>query len=1222
MKAKILLSLCFIVFLNLKDTYSQRFGNEWIVYGQQYLKLSVDTKGIYRINKSYLDAAGFSTTGKNPKNLQLFFRGKEMAIFVNGESDNTFDSSDYIEFFAINNDGKIDEELYLINHTRPHPYVSIYSDETAYFLTYNNTTQGKRITVGPAANTSLTPEPYYMAKILTLPVLEHSQFTNSPGSPIDQQSYLEPHEGLTGPVIATNSSYSASVNLPNYKVNHGSDHTIVEGLVQSRNSGAKTLSFNISGNTGNISLSQLNTSPFTTILPVVNSPISININWVSPLTAGNYFSLCYHKVTYPSDFVLINNSEYELIQNSNGVSRVNFGGSVPAVAYDFTNFEDQKGITITSTDLFVNNTNEIRKIFVTNSTKIPKSFKLITFNKINQTNYDYIILTDPVIRSGADEYAKYRKSSIGGNYKVLIKEIRNNTAGEQSIVEEFTYGERSPIAIKRFADYVTEEGGNIKYLFLLGASYSLVQGLKLPTRDPLDLVPTFGYPGSDILLTSGIKGTSMNVPYIPTGRLSATSNQEVLDYLNKVKEFEKMTDYSWQKNIIHFTGAKNTSEQSSMATKMTNLNNITTSSSFGFFPQNFFQKIGTNLNNLEEVTTQFVNKVNDGVGIMNYLGHGNLASTDLNIGFMANPPTTKPFLSSFNGKFPFLFVNGCGVGNSFTAPRNGIVADWVKAPSRGAIAGYSQSYFSYESIDYYYMDMFYKTSFGNQTNVQNTVKNSKENATNLYLDQSIGNIVKQTNKNYESVYASQIVTNPILSSNLQQGILYADPAIVIFNSNLLKAKITEQNNVTCFGASNGSVVIAGMGGTAPYTISPSQTTNLSAGNYIYTVTDNTGATSTVAVQITQPEGSLASISPSNATLTCNNPSVSLIASGGGSSFIWSSGQTTSTISVTSPGTYKVTVTASNGCTSTANAVIGQNITTPNANISPTTSILNCNTSNIPVTAAGGVSYLWSTGQNTSTVNITNPNTYTVTVTDINGCTATASTVISQRPNPVAPNVTQGNANYCNQTVELSIGNTTAYNNGTYLFSVSNSSSTYSNLNMPNLGTYSANGGVYIIKVTDELGCTATNSISISPVPNPGVDQVITLVANNGVIFNTPTSSLNFVYRVSEINGSQAALTRIRVPKMAGYILTLTSGNPVLGFVVGNSNWTTNASNVSYYEFDRLPTFVCFQEEYLAFTLTRNTTNQSTFSLNLRLRNNSTGEQNTSNNFVTTVVSGQ
>jgi hypothetical protein len=83
------------------------------------------------------------------------------------------------------------------------------------------------------------------------------------------------------------------------------------------------------------------------------------------------------------------------------------------------------------------------------------------------------------------------------------------------------------------------------------------------------MVPTFGYPASDNLITSRLEGNLWS-PLIPTGRLAAKDNNEVIIYLNKVKEYElaqnpnavySVDEKLWQKEILHFGGGQNASEQ-------------------------------------------------------------------------------------------------------------------------------------------------------------------------------------------------------------------------------------------------------------------------------------------------------------------------------------------------------------------------------------------------------------------------------------------------------------------------------------------------------------------------------------------------------------------------------------------------------------------------------------------------------------------------------------
>ena len=67
---------------------------------QAAAKIAVKHEGWYRVTQPELAAAGF-TTGVNPRLLQLFVDGRELPIIVQGEKDGSFDESDSIEFYGI-----------------------------------------------------------------------------------------------------------------------------------------------------------------------------------------------------------------------------------------------------------------------------------------------------------------------------------------------------------------------------------------------------------------------------------------------------------------------------------------------------------------------------------------------------------------------------------------------------------------------------------------------------------------------------------------------------------------------------------------------------------------------------------------------------------------------------------------------------------------------------------------------------------------------------------------------------------------------------------------------------------------------------------------------------------------------------------------------------------------------------------------------------------------
>ncbi|MBL0295569.1 MAG: hypothetical protein IPQ04_15290, partial [Saprospiraceae bacterium] len=169
------------------------------------------------------------------------------------------------------------------------------------------------------------------------------------------------------------------------------------------------------------------------------------------------------------------------------------------------------------------------------------------------------------------------------------------------------------------------------------------------------------------------------------------------------------------------------------------------------------------------------------------------------------------------------------------------------------------------------------------------------------------------------------------------------------------------------------------------------------GTYCVTVTGTNGCTSSTCITIFQnatiPTAGITA-SPST-TLTCSVPSIMLTATGGGT-YIWTGGITGATRTVNAPGTYCVTVTGTNGCTSSSCITIFQNGTIPTAGItaSPSTT-LTCSVPSIMLTATGGGTYIWTGGITGATRTVNAPGTYCVTVTGTNGCTSSTCITIFQ-----------------------------------------------------------------------------------------------------------------------------------------------------------------------------------------------------------------------------------
>ena len=124
---------------------AQQYGNEWINFGQKHYKISIPNTGLYRIDYNTLVNSGIPVSSINPKNFQLFIKGQEQYININDESDNVFNTTDYIEFYAKKNDASFDSSAYT-NITRlPNPYIALFNDTNYAYLTWNGSLSNKRV---------------------------------------------------------------------------------------------------------------------------------------------------------------------------------------------------------------------------------------------------------------------------------------------------------------------------------------------------------------------------------------------------------------------------------------------------------------------------------------------------------------------------------------------------------------------------------------------------------------------------------------------------------------------------------------------------------------------------------------------------------------------------------------------------------------------------------------------------------------------------------------------------------------------------------------------------------------------------------------------------------------------------------------------------------------------------------------------------------------------
>ena len=323
------------------------------------------------------------------------------------------------------------------------------------------------------------------------------------------------------------------------------------------------------------------------------------------------------------------------------------------------------------------------------------------------------------------------------------------------------------------------------------------------------------------------------------------------------------------------------------------------------------------------------------------------------------------------------------------------------------------------------------------------------------------------------------------------------------------------SNVTCNGASNGSVTATPVGGNSPYTyswsngsstVSTSQTPNsLSAGAYTVSVTDNCGVSKTATATITQPNALRDSIK-SITNVDCNGGSggSATIGCKGGTypySYLWSTRSTLVTVTGLSAGTYSVVITDQHGCT---NSITGITITQPSAIRDSVASITypTCNggKGSATIGVKGGTSpytYTWTSGvSTTATASNISSRTYTVTIKDAHSCTSALVFTLTQ-PNAIRDtivsadkiNVSCRGGNNGSATVGVKYG-VTPY---TYSWSNGQTTSTATGLS----------AGIYSLTVTDGNGCSSSvATVTITQPPLALRDSISTSTCSNNFITAT------------------------------------------------------------------------------------------------------------------------
>jgi hypothetical protein len=703
---------------------AQTMGNEWILPNQKYFKIPVAKNGIYRLDFSSLINAAtdmkMDLTTVNPKKWQMYCNGIEVPIYVAGESDNIFNSSDFIEFFGKGNDGSLDQALFENPNDLANTAGSMYTDTAYYFLTClpgsSASTPWHMTQYRNSAYANFTVEPYCWVESLV-------KYTDE---------YNRGQKALVSSSESENPDYTRAEGYCSQYFGNGNNYTALNLALNTKllaNSGPMAkLNFSVVGGSNQLAIqndhhlklySSTDNFSFQTEFDttyegfdIIKKSLDLPLNRLS--NQSTYFkfesqfisgvtyqahAINYAKLQYPRQLDLDNLPRLGFALYGNNSPRHLDWKNLPnnfksAIVYDLNNGVRMRTEKYNSNSArcIVPPSNGLSQYWICDSSDIVylQPYQ-IAAGISSETTYDSLLTFDPKNSINQNKMIVVSHPKLMGETMQDFVAYKNTTAHTspcksisiQTLYNHFSYGIPHPIALQRYIQYLLKQGDTtLKFMLLVGRGYqsNLVRSNNLNKN----LVPAIGVPASDNLFSCMQKDSNL-VPAIATGRLSIDQEKDLSIYLNKLKTYDAQQDALWRKQCLHLAGGDNLFQTNLIKNKLDASANWVKSKPLGGSVNTFTKSaVGISEPYLKEKAIEYVNQ---GVQMITFLGHGSAAVTDIDIGDTSEYRNTN--------KYPIFYFNGCSIGNPCLGPPAANIKLsgelFVKSHQKGAIAFLGQT---------------------------------------------------------------------------------------------------------------------------------------------------------------------------------------------------------------------------------------------------------------------------------------------------------------------------------------------------------------------------------------------------------------------------------------------------------------------------------------------------------------------------------------------------
>lgn len=681
---------CLIPFLLFcaSITHAQ-LNNSWIDFSKTYYKFKVSKTGVFRINQADLSSIGLTNTPA--EQFQLWRNGLQIRLYTSVAS-GPLSVSDYIEFWGKKNDGQPDKNLYRDTAFQLSDTFSLETDTATYFLTTDAGNNNLRFVnaINNVAGNLLAPDAYFINKVGTS---YNSNYCLGYAALVGEYVYSSSYdmgEGYSTPDI--NPGYDLIQTYNNLNVYTAGPANGVSLYVTAFGDALNQRNLQVKIN-GNLLYNDAVLNWFSIIkkqvdnipLSIITDPNSITIvvNGYTPpplvTIPSDRIVVGEMQLSYPSKFNFNNSSNFyfELQPSGAGnfieIDNFNYGATAP-VLYSLTDGQRYQGDIVSKPGkvrfaLPAYNLG-LRQFELVNeeaaNLSFINTFTAKTFINYNSTSNqgDYLIITNAVLFNDGngvnyvDQYKQYRSSVAGGSFNtkvILIDELN----------DQFAFGiKKHPAAIRDFIRFAVQQFAvKPKYVLILGRGVTALeykQHATDPSMDKLDLVQTFGWPASDVLLACN---PGQNVPLVPIGRIAAINGTELKAYLNKVKQYElvqssasqTINDKGWMKNAINVSGGSDPSESDLFVSYLNDYKQMLQDSLYGGSVQTFIKESSTAVEQANGESIKAL--INGGVSLIQYFGHSSANTLAFNL--------DDPTVYSNQGKYPIFNISGCSAGNFY-----------------------------------------------------------------------------------------------------------------------------------------------------------------------------------------------------------------------------------------------------------------------------------------------------------------------------------------------------------------------------------------------------------------------------------------------------------------------------------------------------------------------------------------------------------------------------